>query len=284
MPIGTTRQHSAELFDRRGNPVHGRTLTWTSSDPAILDIDAAGMASAMALGTATIGAATGQAQAGLRVRVRALPPVVRTDSAAPVVYNGATVHSTIDPNRVAAEYWYEYGTDSTFVISQTSPIELMPAGLTPVQRVVQLGGLLPLTRYFVRAWSRNAGGTTTGNHISFTTPAASQPPGPPSDFLIVTTKPFTQVTYSSARIAGGVMQGNRTASAWLEWSSSPSFGQFAASPAVTVPIGTAEFVYAYELTGLVAGNTYYVRAAARIPGGQTYYGNVESFTAASGSW
>jgi hypothetical protein len=281
MPVGTTRQYSAQLFDRRGNPVTHRPLSWSSSNPIVISIDDAGMATALGLGTSQISATTGQALAALHVQVRALPPVVLTDSAAPVVSNGATVHATVNPNRVTAEYWYEYGTDSTFVIAQNTPMSVLPAGELPVGLTAQLTGLSPLTRYYARALGRNAGGTTAGNFISFVTPASPRPPEPPG-YLRVITSPASNVTFSSATISGSVRRGHRAATAWLEWSELPTFEQFTATPAVNVGAGSGEQIVAANLDDLETGATYYVRAAARIPGYPVYYGQTVSFRTLSG--
>lgn len=75
--IGMTTQLVAEAFDADGNPVD-RTFTWTSSS-AVATVDASGLVTGVAEGTATITARTGGASADATVTVT--PPVSRVEIA-----------------------------------------------------------------------------------------------------------------------------------------------------------------------------------------------------------
>ena len=52
--VGATLQFSAVAKDANGNNVAGKTFTWSSSDQLVATVDAAGLATAVANGTATI--------------------------------------------------------------------------------------------------------------------------------------------------------------------------------------------------------------------------------------
>ncbi|HYT84527.1 MAG TPA: Ig-like domain-containing protein [Gemmatimonadales bacterium] len=57
--LGLTQQFSAVARDANGNPVPGQPFTWTSSAPLIVSVDQSGLARGLAIGSATITAATG---------------------------------------------------------------------------------------------------------------------------------------------------------------------------------------------------------------------------------
>lgn len=57
IPAGLTTQATAVVRDARGTALTGRTITWTTSNPAVATISASGLVTAVAAGTATISAA-----------------------------------------------------------------------------------------------------------------------------------------------------------------------------------------------------------------------------------
>src|SRR5207302_2776301 len=52
--VGQTAQLTATPQDASGNPLSGRVVTWASSNTAIATVNASGLVSAVAAGTATI--------------------------------------------------------------------------------------------------------------------------------------------------------------------------------------------------------------------------------------
>ncbi|HKC46545.1 MAG TPA: Ig-like domain-containing protein [Gemmatimonadales bacterium] len=54
LPVGTTLQLTAIPKDDEGNPLSGRTVTWSSSDSAVAAITAGGLASGVTLGSANL--------------------------------------------------------------------------------------------------------------------------------------------------------------------------------------------------------------------------------------
>ena len=61
LDIGGTVQLSATVRDQRGNVMSGQTPLWSSDQPAVVSVDAAGLATALAPGSATITATVGSA-------------------------------------------------------------------------------------------------------------------------------------------------------------------------------------------------------------------------------
>ena len=67
--LGDTARLVAEARDRNGQVVSGATVTWESSDPAVATVDATGLATAVANGTASITATAETASGAAKVTV-----------------------------------------------------------------------------------------------------------------------------------------------------------------------------------------------------------------------
>jgi uncharacterized protein YjdB len=61
----------ASALDQGGDTIPGTAFTWVSSDPAVVQVDAAGMVTAMSLGTARVSAVAGGATGSAEVEVDA---------------------------------------------------------------------------------------------------------------------------------------------------------------------------------------------------------------------
>ena len=74
--IGNTHEFAAACYDQFDNPMTGVDVNWTTSDEAVGTIDANGLFTALAEGTATITATTGSTSATAAVTVSAEAPVL----------------------------------------------------------------------------------------------------------------------------------------------------------------------------------------------------------------
>lgn len=131
-----------------------------------------------------------------------------------------------------------------------------------------LSGLAPGTTYYARAYATNLAGTSYGNEISFKTLAISVP--------TISTTNVTNVTFNSAK-TGGTISSNGNApiqqsGVCFSVTSNPTI----AGPKTTD--GSTSGSFTSDLTGLVPGTKYYVRAYATNTGGLTGYGLETSFT------
>src|SRR5205085_527930 len=79
--VGGTAQLGATAQDSAGNPLSGRTVTWTSSDGGVARVNGSGLVTGVAAGTATITATSGGKSGSAAVTVVAVP--VATVTAAP---------------------------------------------------------------------------------------------------------------------------------------------------------------------------------------------------------
>ena len=126
------------------------------------------------------------------------------------------------------------------------------------------------TLYYVRAYATNGEGTGYGNEITFITSAS---------LAIVSTKPVTDITASSAKCGGNI-----TNSGGMDITARGVCWSIEHNPTIsdehtTNGIGIGEFES--EITGLNANVTYYVRAYATTSYG-TAYGTEREFKTVAG--
>jgi uncharacterized protein (TIGR02145 family) len=135
--------------------------------------------------------------------------------------------------------------------------------------ISNLTGLLPGTTYHIRAYATNSAGTAYGNDLSFTTTQIGVP--------TLTTTAVTSVTLTTAVSGGNITAdgGGAVSARGICWSatSGPTTNDAKTSDAA----GTGSFTSNMSL--LLPGTTYYVRAYATNSAG-TAYGNEVSFTTA----
>jgi Big-like domain-containing protein len=76
IPEGEHVRPPARVVDARGGRIAGTAVSWRTSDAAVVAMDSLGQATGMSPGEATLTAAFGELQAGLRVEVAAVPASV----------------------------------------------------------------------------------------------------------------------------------------------------------------------------------------------------------------
>jgi uncharacterized protein (TIGR02145 family) len=128
-------------------------------------------------------------------------------------------------------------------------------------------GLTPGTLYHARAYATNSAGTAYGNDITFTTNPVVAP--------VVTTTAATSIALTTAVAGGNVTDagGGTVTVRGTCWSTS-------ANPTITdskTSDGTGTGVFVSNLTGLVQGTLYHIRAYATNSAG-TSYGSDLTFT------
>jgi len=130
-----------------------------------------------------------------------------------------------------------------------------------------LTGLSAGTTYYVRAFATNSIGTSYGNEISFVTNQLQSP--------TLSTDAVTLITFSTAVSGGNITaeNGSPVTSRGVCWSTTPG----ATIAGTHTSDGSGTGVYVSNLTGLIDGTLYYVRAYATNSTG-TAYGNENSFT------
>ena len=98
VPVGQTVQLTATPKDANGTPLAGRTVTWSSSNTSVANVDGSGLVSAAAAGSATI-TATSEGQSGTSAITVSSVAVasVGVSPASASVQQGATVQLTATP-------------------------------------------------------------------------------------------------------------------------------------------------------------------------------------------
>jgi uncharacterized protein (TIGR02145 family) len=133
--------------------------------------------------------------------------------------------------------------------------------------ISNLSGLSMGTTYYIRAYATNSLGTAYGNELSVTTLIV---------LPTITTTDATNITFSTAISGGNVTSsGGATITARGICYSYTNTNPTTANGIILSGTGTGAFVS--NLSGLIAGKTYYVRAYATNSVG-TAYGNLISFT------
>ncbi len=113
--VGDTQQLTATVRDEAGNTLTGRTVTWSSSAAAIASVDAAGLATAVGPGTATITATAGGKSGSAEVTV------------APVAFN-PTADTNVEGSKSYASITIPAGVTVTVTgqatLSSSGPIDI----------------------------------------------------------------------------------------------------------------------------------------------------------------
>ncbi len=187
------------------------------------------------------------------------PPTVANLAATSVVSNGATLNGTVNPNGLATDGYFEWGTDSTLaVLLGTTSTQAMGSGGTGQAITAPVSGLSPDTTYYFRVVATNSGGTAKGNPIlSFTTPLSPA----------VTTEGPTSITTTSATLHGTANPNGLSTTAWFEYGTDPTLSSPSNTSSVVMGTGTLPVPYSRPISGLSSSTTYYYRAVANNVGG-----------------
>jgi phosphodiesterase/alkaline phosphatase D-like protein len=200
------------------------------------------------------------------------PPVVTTGAASGVTQSAASLAGTVNPSGVATTCQFEYGTTTAY--GSTVPCSSDPgSGTGDVAVDAAPSGLSAGTTYHYRLVATNDGGTTNGDDQTFDTVVASP---------TVTTGAASEVTQTSATVAGTVDPNGGSTTCRFEYGTTTAYGSSvlcSANPGSgpgAVPVGTA-------LSGLSAGTTYHYRLVATNDGGTTNGADATLTTSAGSS-
>jgi hypothetical protein len=142
----------------------------------------------------------------------AAKPAVTTGAAANVTFQSARLNGSVDPNKQAASYYFQYGT-TIALGTQTAPVAA-GGGDKAVHVSTDIAGLAPTTKYFYRIVARNGSGTTLGQRRSFTT--RKQPLG-----VSLVANPNPVPARSSATTLSGTLSGTGNAGRRVVLQSNP---------------------------------------------------------------
>jgi hypothetical protein len=125
-------------------------------------------------------------------------PTVTTEAASGVTSNGAILNASVNPNGYSTTYKFEYGTKENELNKATAPVSDLTGSTS--QKVKAEVSLEPGTKYYFRISASNAGGTSPGSVLNFTTSAGlwkikeSPNPGANGSYLYdISCEPSTSV-------------------------------------------------------------------------------------------
>jgi subtilase family serine protease len=195
---------------------------------------------------------------GATVSFTTLPPVMTTLAATALTPGSATLNGTINPQGSPGNAWFQYGTSSTFASYYTTNQVPVTANTSTQAFPSPVSGLSAGTKYYFRI-AYNNGNTYYGGTLSFT------PPLP-----VETTQAATAVTLNSATLNGTVNPQGSPGNAYFQYGTSSTFASYYTTSEVPVTANTAAQSFAYPVSGLTSGTTYYFRMVFN--NGNSYYG------------
>jgi hypothetical protein len=114
-------------------------------------------------------------------------PTVTTLTTTGVGTNGATLNGSVNPNGLATDAWFEWGTSPDLATFDKTSIQALGAGTASLPVTATLSGLSAGTTYYYRVAATNSTGTAKGTIAPFTTASATI-------FGVVSTTPANNAT------------------------------------------------------------------------------------------
>ncbi len=182
-------------------------------------------------------------------------PITTSVDATSIDGTGATLNGTVNPNGLATQAWFEYGTDPGLQVHASTPNQDVGNGLIAQPVSTTLSALSPGTTYYFRACAENGAGYSAGQILNFTTASSGSPPA-------VTTVAATSVEATGATLNGSVIPNGLATDAWFEWGTDSSLATYGTTGAQAVGSGSTSQTVNQALTGLTTGTLYYYRVAA----------------------
>lgn len=130
---------------------------------------------------------SGTSKGNIRCVIPGAAPTVTTLTVTGVGTTGATLNGSVDPNGLATDAWFEWGTSPDLATFGTSSIQALGAGTDVLPVMATLAGLSPGATYHYRVAASNSSGLATGSIRSFTTAS-------PDAFRVVSTSPVNDAT------------------------------------------------------------------------------------------
>jgi hypothetical protein len=189
-------------------------------------------------------------------------PVLATGGATAVTTATAVLNGTVNPEGLATNYYFQYGTTSGY--GHNTATRSAGSGTASAAVSDSLSGLAARTTYHYRIVAVSAGGTVDGRDATFATTGAPT----------VTTGAASAVTTTTATLTGSVDPHGVATTYYFEYGTkSPSTH----TPVASAGAGTATVAVSAPLAKLAPGTSYVYRLVA--VGAGTTIGATRSFTA-----
>lgn len=174
--LGETVQLSAQVLDGKGKPMAGQAITWSSGNSSIVDVSAAGLATAMGVGVATISASAESAAGSLPLTVEQRPSEL-------VVTGGVAQEGEVgSPLPLAVSYRVADARGSV-VANAVVSLSVEGGGSVPAPQVTTGADGIAQVAWTLGTRVLDAQAlTATAGTLSRTVTATARP-GPPSDLV-----------------------------------------------------------------------------------------------------
>ena len=200
--------------------------------------------------------------------LQASSPLSPLDLPTSVTDSSATLNGTVNPNEEITEYYFEYGTTTSYgaLTSATSA----GSGSSSISASTLVTGLSKSTTYHYRLLATTKSGQLEfGSDETFTT--SSSAVIPPT----VTTGSPTSVTDIAAILNGTVNPNGSSTTYYFQYGTTTSYGENTSS--TSAGSGTSNVSANTLVSGLTSNTTYHYRLVATNSGG-TSYGGDKTFT------
>jgi hypothetical protein len=178
----------------------------------------------------------------------ATPPTVTTTAATAITTTGATLNGTVNANGFSTTVTFQYGLTVAYgstVTAAQSPV----SGATVTAVSAAIAGLTPCTLYHYRTVGVNAGGTTNGNDMTFTTTCVAP---------TVLTMAASAITANSATLNGTVNANNSASTTSFDYGLTVAYGTNI--PGVPLNVnGSAVTAVTGAIAGLLPNTLYHYR-------------------------
>ncbi len=99
------------------------------------------------------------------IREACTGPAVTTLAASSVTATGATLNGHVNPNGLATNAWFEWGTDPALTTLTTTTVQSVGSGTARVPVSQPITGLADNSTYYIRVAAQNSKGTSRGSII-----------------------------------------------------------------------------------------------------------------------
>ncbi len=130
---------------------------------------------------------SGTSKGGIQCVTPGAAPTVTTLTVTGVGTTSATLNGSVNPNGLATDAWFEWGTSPDLATFDTTPLQALGAGTDFLPVKATLAGLIPGTTYYHRVAASNSTGTAKGTIRPFSTAS-------PTTFGVVSTTPANNAT------------------------------------------------------------------------------------------
>jgi hypothetical protein len=200
-------------------------------------------------------------QVPLTERLQGGPPSIATQGVTGVAKKQATLRSWVNPNGLATNYRFEWGTTTAYGSSAPATPSAVGSGLVDTQVENQISGLVGEQAYHYRLVAENSEGTTFGPDQQFTTPMWKP---------TVTVEAPTAIGSGGATLRGTVNPNGFATTYQFEWGATTAYGSTVPLTPKSIGSEALPLSVSEAISGLTGAKTYHYRIMASNSEGTSY--------------